>query len=95
MILANDSKEALQKRAEASFKKLERAREGAEAWMEHEAEARATREKTARLRALRLAKEGLKKNEGDMMVARKESNDGPQSDEYARPIAFGEDCPRK
>jgi hypothetical protein len=59
MILVNDSKEALQKRAEASLKKLEGAREGAEAWIEHEAEARATHEKTARLRALRLAKEGL------------------------------------
>jgi hypothetical protein len=45
-------------RAEASFKKEERAREGAKAMMEYEAEARATREKTARLRALRLAKKG-------------------------------------
>ena len=51
-------------RAEASFKKEERAREGAKAMMEYEAEARATREKTARLRALRLAKEGLRKTEG-------------------------------
>lgn len=50
-------------RAEASFKKEERAREGAKAMMEYEAEARATREKTARLRALRLAKEGLRKTE--------------------------------
>ena len=44
-------------RAEASFKKQERAREGAEAWKEYEAEARAVLEKTARLRALRLAAE--------------------------------------
>jgi hypothetical protein len=44
-------------RAEASFKKQERAREGAEAWKEYEAEASATREKTVRLRALRLARE--------------------------------------
>ena len=44
-------------RAEASFKKEERAREGAKAWREHETAARATLEKTARLRALRLAKE--------------------------------------
>jgi hypothetical protein len=44
-------------RAEAAFKKEERARDGAKAWTEHEAEARATLEKTARLRALRLAKE--------------------------------------
>jgi hypothetical protein len=44
-------------RAEAIFKKEERAREGAKAWTEHEAADRATLEKTARLRALRLAKE--------------------------------------
>jgi hypothetical protein len=44
-------------RAEASFKKQERACEGAEAWKEYEVEARATLEKTARLRTLRLAKE--------------------------------------
>jgi hypothetical protein len=44
-------------RAEASFKKEERARDGAKAMSEYEAEARATLEKTARLRALRLAKE--------------------------------------
>src|SRR2546422_10912788 len=44
-------------RSEASFKKEERAREGAKAMMEYEAGVRATQEKTARLRALRLAKE--------------------------------------
>jgi hypothetical protein len=38
-------------------KRQERAREGAQAWAEYQAESRATREKTARLRALRLAKE--------------------------------------
>jgi hypothetical protein len=43
-------------RAEAKFKKEERARDGAQAWKEHEAEARAVLEKTARLRALRLTK---------------------------------------
>lgn len=48
-------------RAEKSFKKQERAREGAEAWEEYEAEVRATREKTARLRALRLAREAADK----------------------------------
>ena len=50
-------------RAEASFKKEERAREGAKAMMEYEAEVRATQEdqKTARLRALRLAKEAADK----------------------------------
>jgi hypothetical protein len=44
-------------RAENSFKKEQQAREGAKAWLEYEATARATQEKTARLRALRLAKE--------------------------------------
>ena len=45
------------KRAEATFKKEERAREGAEAMLEYAARVRAVHEKTARLRALRLAKE--------------------------------------
>jgi len=45
------------KRAEASFKKKERARGGAKGISEYESNARAVREKTARLRALRLAKE--------------------------------------
>ncbi len=43
--------------AEAVFKKEERDRDGRAAMTEYEAEARATREKTARLKALRLAKE--------------------------------------
>jgi hypothetical protein len=51
-------------RAEARFKKDERAREGAKAMLEYEAEERATREKTARLRALRLAKEAADKKAG-------------------------------
>jgi hypothetical protein len=55
--LDSNSKEALKKRAEASFKKEEQAREGAEAKLEYEAEDRAVGEKTARLRALRLAKQ--------------------------------------
>ena len=49
------------KRAEASFKKEERARDGALAMMEYEVEVRAVREKTARLRGLRLAKEVAEK----------------------------------
>jgi hypothetical protein len=40
-------------RAEKSFKKEERARDGREAMIQYEAEGRATREKTARLKALR------------------------------------------
>ena len=47
-------------KTEAIFKKEERARDGAEAMLEYEAEGRAVREKTARLRALRLAAEAGK-----------------------------------
>jgi hypothetical protein len=39
------------------FKQEERARDGQKAMIEYEVQARATREKTARLKALRLAKE--------------------------------------
>ncbi len=56
------TKEA-QKRAESSFKKEERARDGTKAMQEYAAEARAIAERTARLRALRLAKEAAEKNE--------------------------------
>ena len=48
-------------RAEASFKKEERAKDGAKAMMEYLAESSATREKTARLKALRLAKENAER----------------------------------
>jgi hypothetical protein len=51
-------------RAEASFKKDERAREGAKAMMEYQANSRLVGEKTARLRALRLAKEAADKEDG-------------------------------
>ena len=44
-------------RAERLFKKEERAREGSAAMIEYKAEAITTREKTARLKELRLAKE--------------------------------------
>ena len=43
--------------AEAVFKKKERDRDGRAAMTEYEAQARAMREKTAGLKALRLAKE--------------------------------------
>ncbi len=48
-------------RAEASFRKEERAKDGAKAMMEYQAHSRVVREKTARLRALRLAKEAAEK----------------------------------
>jgi hypothetical protein len=44
-------------RAEANFKKEERAKEGAKAMMEYQANGRVVREQMARLKALRLAKE--------------------------------------
>jgi hypothetical protein len=58
--LSKNSKDVME-RAEASFKKEERAREGAKAMREYEAESRAVHEKTARLKALRLAKEAAEK----------------------------------
>lgn len=44
-------------RAEKSFKKEQRAQDGRKAMIEYELQALATREKTARLKELRLAKE--------------------------------------
>ena len=44
-------------RADASFKKEERAKDGAKAMMEYVANSKMVREKTERLKALRLAKE--------------------------------------
>jgi hypothetical protein len=55
-ILSKNPKDVME-RAEASFKKEERARDGAKAMRDYEAESRAVHEKTARLKALRLAKE--------------------------------------
>jgi hypothetical protein len=46
-----------QQRAEKRFKQEERARDGRKAMAEYEVQARATRAKTERLKALRLAKE--------------------------------------
>ena len=46
-----------QQRAEKRFKQQERARDGRKAITEYETQARATRAKTERLKALRLAKE--------------------------------------
>jgi hypothetical protein len=45
------------RRAEALFKKEQQLREGQQAMAEYQAKLRATREKTARLRALRLDRE--------------------------------------
>jgi len=56
MTLTTRSDEA-RNRAEANFKKEQRAKEGAKAMMEYQANGRLVREKTERLKALRLAKE--------------------------------------
>jgi hypothetical protein len=53
-----DSEQAL-RRAEALFKKEQQAREGQQAMAEYQAKMDAMREKTARLRALRLAREAV------------------------------------
>ena len=50
-------------RAEASFRKEDRAKDGAKAMMDYQANARMVREKTERLKALRLAKEAADKEQ--------------------------------
>lgn len=52
-------------RAEANFKKEARAKDGAKAMMEYQANSRIVREKMARLKALRLAKEAAEKAAGE------------------------------
>jgi hypothetical protein len=63
MIVTNNSKEALKKRADARFKQEARALDGRKAMTEYEAQVLAIREKTARLKALRLAKEAQVQSE--------------------------------
>ena len=62
--LTTESNEA-RARAEASFRKEARAKEGAKAMMEYQAHSRMVREKTERLKALRLAKEAADKERAD------------------------------
>jgi hypothetical protein len=54
----------VRKRAEASFRKEERPKECTEAMMEYQTNNRMVREKTERLKALRLAKEVADKAHG-------------------------------
>ena len=54
--------------AEVQFQKAQRKQDGENALSEYEAAGRAEREKTARLRALRLAKEAADKNEAGPAV---------------------------
>jgi hypothetical protein len=57
------SSDEARQRAEKSFKQEARALDGRKAMTEYEAQVLAIREKTARLRALRLAKEARAQNE--------------------------------
>ena len=52
-------------RAEASFRKEQRAKEGAKAMVEYQANSRVVREKMERLKALRSAKEAADKERVD------------------------------
>jgi hypothetical protein len=52
-------------RAEASFRKEERVKEGAKAMTEYQTTGRMLREKTERLKALRLAKEAADKDSAE------------------------------
>jgi hypothetical protein len=56
---------------ESEDKKEQRAREGAQAWAEYEAERRALGEKTARLRALRLARDAATNNAAEAKKKKK------------------------
>lgn len=60
---------AAKTRAEANFKKEERAVEGAKAMQEYQANGREVREQMARLRALRLAKEAEEKAKAALVQA--------------------------
>jgi hypothetical protein len=58
---SSNNSNQIKDRAEASFKKEQRAKEGIKAMADYEAEGRAIRERTAKLRALRLAKEAAER----------------------------------
>jgi hypothetical protein len=62
MIVTMNSKEVLKRRAEARFRQEARALDGRKAMTEYEAQVLAIREKTARLKALRLATEAQAQN---------------------------------
>jgi hypothetical protein len=56
---------------ESEDKRQERARDGAQAWAEYQAEGRAVRERTARLRALRLARNAATDSSADSKIKKK------------------------
>ena len=63
--MTTQSNEQVRARAEASFKKEERAKEGAKAMTEYQANGRIVREKMERLRSLRLGKAAADKKPAD------------------------------
>jgi hypothetical protein len=63
MIMIKTSKEVLKRRAEARFRQEARALDGRKAMTEYETQVLAIRERTVRLRALRLATEAQAQNE--------------------------------
>jgi hypothetical protein len=69
MTSESNSKEVLEKRAAARFRKEERDKDGKKAMADYEIEGRAVAAKTARLRALRLAKEAADKIEAAIAPA--------------------------
>jgi hypothetical protein len=56
---------------DSEAKKEQRAREGAQAWAEYQADVRATQVKTARLRALRLARDAAITSPADVRKKKK------------------------
>ena len=56
---------------DSEAKKEQRAREGAQAWAEYQADVRATQAKTARLRALRLARDAAMTTSADVRKKKK------------------------
>jgi hypothetical protein len=69
---------AARARAEASFKKEERAKDGALAMTEYLAQGRVARERMEQLRALRLAKEAADKKAAEKKAADREAALGQQ-----------------
>jgi hypothetical protein len=74
----NDKSEDPKRRAAAEFKKVRNAKEGAKALSEYETAAQTVREKTLRLRALRLAKEAVETRATKKPVTKSKN---PRSDE--------------
>jgi hypothetical protein len=79
MIMIKTSTEVLKRRADARFRQEARALDGRKAMTEYEAQVLAIREKTARLRALRLATEAQAQNEEPPLKTKVRPIKKPQS----------------